>query len=104
MKNLETPSKYAQEIGDREAFFDINNAPCICFIDQFAYPDNMEQANYLKDLSDSVENSRATHALKLPVGDLVLLNNLFWMHGRAAFKKNKDLYRELMRQRGCFSK
>ncbi|MBJ7985780.1 glutarate dioxygenase GlaH [Bacillus cereus] len=98
------PSKNAQEIVYRETFFDVNNAPCICFIDQFAYPDNIEQANYLKDLSYSVENSPATHALKLPIGDLVLLNNLFWMHGRAAFEKNKDLYRELMRQRGCFSK
>lgn len=52
----------------------------------------------------SLENSPSTHALKLPVGDLVILNNTFWLHGRAAFEQNPQLHRELMRQRGVFVK
>ncbi|WP_054949238.1 glutarate dioxygenase GlaH [Numidum massiliense] len=97
------PSKNVQEVVRRSTFFQHNNAPCICFIDQFAHPETVEQALYLKKLSHSVENSPATHALKLPVGDLVMLNNLFWMHGRAAFEKHPQLHRELMRQRGRFA-
>ncbi|CEH29921.1 Uncharacterized protein BN1090_A2_02361 [Aneurinibacillus migulanus] len=98
------PSKNVQQTVQRETFFDINNKPCICFIDQFAYPETIEQAMYLKEMSESLENSPATLALKLPIGDLVILNNTFWMHGRAAFEKHPELHRELMRQRGCFTR
>jgi protein CsiD len=97
-------SKNSDKIIHRTTFFDKNNAPCICFIDQFAYPETIEQANYLKDLSSSMENSAAVHALELPVGNLVMLNNNFWLHGRAAFEKHPDLHRELLRQRGYFAK
>jgi glutarate dioxygenase len=87
----------------RKTFFHINNKPCMCYIDQFAYPKSIEEANYLKDLSESMENDRSLIELSLPVGDLVVLNNTFWLHGRAAFEKNTQLNRELLRQRGCFS-
>ncbi|PQO98754.1 hypothetical protein C5614_11885 [Massilia phosphatilytica] len=50
-----------------------------------------------------MENSSGTAAIPLPVGDLVMLNNLFWLHGRAPFEKNANLHRELMRQRGMFA-
>ncbi|MDN4522985.1 glutarate dioxygenase GlaH [Fictibacillus fluitans] len=85
-------------------FYEVNGKPCICFIDQFAYPSTIEEAVYLKELSDSMENSRATIALPLPAGDLVMINNTFWLHGRAPFEKNQKLYRELLRQRGYFAK
>ncbi|MGO0059886.1 glutarate dioxygenase GlaH [Brevibacillus fluminis] len=97
-------SKNVEQVVHRPTFFQQNNATCICFIDQFAYPENVEQAVYLKELSDSMENSESTIALKLPIGDLVMLNNTFWLHGRAAFEKNPDLFRELLRQRGEFAK
>ncbi len=97
-------SKNVEQVVYRETFFDQNNAPCICFIDQFVQPETIEQAIYLKELSESMENSPATHALSLPIGDLVMLNNTFWLHGRAAFEKNPELHRELMRQRGVFAK
>jgi glutarate dioxygenase len=87
-----------------QTFYEENGKPCICFIDQFAYPATLEQATYLKELSDSMENSQATIALPLPVGDLVMINNTFWLHGRAAFEKNPNLHRELLRQRGYFAK
>jgi protein CsiD len=98
------PSKNMEQVVYRPTFFKQNNATCISFIDQFVQPETIEQANYLKDLSESLDNSPSTFALKLPVGDLVMLNNTFWLHGRAAFEKNPDLYRELMRQRGIFAK
>jgi protein CsiD len=50
-----------------------------------------------------MEASPGTKEVSLPVGDLVVLNNYFYLHGRAPFEKNKALFRELMRQRGTFA-
>lgn len=97
-------SKNVQQIIKRKTFFQVNGKPCVCFIDQFAYPETIEEAQYLHDFSASLENSPAVHELELPEGDFIVLNNLFWMHGRAAFEKHPELYRELLRQRGCFAK
>ncbi|WP_240374766.1 glutarate dioxygenase GlaH [Bacillus piscicola] len=91
----------AQEV-QRKTFFHDNGKPCICFIDQFAYPASVSEAQYLRDMSHSLENDKNLVELKLPVGNLVMLNNLFWMHGRAPFEKNENLHRELLRQRGRF--
>ncbi|WP_227935345.1 glutarate dioxygenase GlaH [Alkalihalobacillus deserti] len=97
-------SKNVQEDVTRAPFFNYNNKPCICFIDQFVYPNSIEQAKYLHDLSESLESDNNVIELKLPVGDLVMLNNLFWLHGRAAFEKDPNLDRELLRQRGSFTR
>lgn len=96
------PSKNVQEIVYHQLFFLKNNRPCICFIDQFAYPESIEEAKFLKKLSHSMENDKNVVELALPVGSLVVLNNEFWLHGRAAFEKHPDLNRELLRQRGRF--
>lgn len=96
------PSKNVSQEVHRATFFKKNDKPCICFIDQFVQPETIKQAQYLKELSDSMENDESVIELELPVGDLVVVNNLFWLHGRAAFEKNPDLNRELMRQRGRF--
>jgi protein CsiD len=97
------PSKNVGQTMHRTTFFDDGGRPGICFIDQFAYPESIEQAAYLHGLSSSMERSTATIELPLPVGDLIMLNNAMWVHGRAAFQKDKKLHRELMRQRGSFS-
>ncbi len=95
-------SKNVEDEVERATFFKNNDKPCICFIDQFVYPETIEQAQYLNDLSESMENDDSVIELELPVGDLVVINNTFWLHGRAAFEKNPNLNRELMRQRGRF--
>ncbi|MBM7649858.1 protein CsiD [Bacillus ectoiniformans] len=97
-------SKNVDQEVQRTTFFKDNNKPCICFIDQFVYTETIEEAEYLKGLSDSMENDKSVIELKLPVGDLVMVNNLFWLHGRAAFQKDPNLNRELMRLRGRFAK
>ncbi|RST71480.1 carbon starvation induced protein CsiD [Siminovitchia acidinfaciens] len=101
-KYIAPPSKNVSQEVDRATFFKVNDKPCICFIDQFAYPETIEQAKYLENLSASMEADESVLELELPVGDLVVLNNMFWLHGRAAFEVNPDLNRELMRQRGRF--
>jgi protein CsiD len=94
-KNVDRPFQ-------RQIFWRDGNGICVSFIDQFVHPETLEQARYLFDLSQSLENSSALRAPRLPAGDLIMLNNRFWMHGRAPFRKNEQLYRELMRLRGSF--
>jgi protein CsiD len=96
----------SKNVGEKIAqptFFDNEYGRVISFIDQFACPQTMEEAIYLRDMSQSMEGSPATFELPLPVGDLIVLNNHFWVHGRAAFDKHPDLHRELMRQRGLLT-
>jgi len=82
--------------------FNENEGPCACFIDQFVHPDTLEQARYLRELSESMEASPAVVSLPLPIDQMVVLNNHFWLHGREAFEKHPELHRVLMRQRGYF--
>ena len=96
------PSKNVTQIVNRPTFFHVDKKACLSFIDQFVYPDSLAQATYLHELSQSLE--RAAVPTPLPAGDLVMLNNAFWAHGRAAFATHTELYRELMRQRGVFAK
>lgn len=73
------------------------------FIDQFVQPGNREEAAFLYALSTSMEASSGTKEVELPVGELVVLNNYFYLHGRAPFETNEKLSRELTRQRGTFA-
>jgi protein CsiD len=95
-KNVDRPFQ-------RQIFWRDRSGICISYIDQFVQPETLEEARYLFDLSQSLENSSAVRAPRLPVGDLIMLNNRYWMHGRAPFRKNELLHRELMRLRGAFS-
>jgi glutarate dioxygenase len=96
-------SKNVAQSIERPVFFQSRFGLALSFIDQFVQPRNGEEADYLRRLSASMEASPATTEVGLPVGDLVVLNNLFWLHGRAPFQKNAGLHRELMRQRGMIS-
>ncbi|HAF52398.1 MAG TPA: carbon starvation induced protein, partial [Leclercia adecarboxylata] len=42
-------------------------------------------------------------SIPVPVGKFLLINNMFWLHGRDRFTPHPDLRRELMRQRGYIS-
>jgi glutarate dioxygenase len=98
------PSKNVGKSFRRPIFHsDASGGVGISYIDQFAQPETIEQARYLFDLSQSLENSPEIKAPRLPVGTLIMLNNHFWMHGRAGFRRNEQLHRELMRLRGGFA-
>lgn len=96
-------SKNVSQVVQRPTFFKVSDRECICYIDQFVCPETIEHAAWLQALSDSMETSGGTSAIPLPVGDLIVLNNQFWLHGRAPFERHPELHRELMRQRGRFS-
>jgi len=81
---------------------DKDGKPQISYIDQFPEPKNMAQGIFLQTLSDGLEESKNKTIIKLPVGSIIVANNYFWLHGRKAFKENKDLSRELLRIRGTF--
>jgi protein CsiD len=96
-------SKNVNERVERPVFFHGEFGLSISFIDQFVQPANDAEAAYLQALSESMESSPGTRTVRLPVGDLVVLNNYFYVHGRAPFEHNEQLHRELMRQRGTFA-
>jgi protein CsiD len=97
------PSKNAEQAVRRPTFYRERSGVGISYVDQFMRPQTLEQARYLFDLSQSLENSPGIITPRLPVGTLIMLNNHFWMHGRAPFRRNEQLHRELMRQRGEFA-
>ena len=103
MEYKSPPSKNVSVSVKRQTFYQRNGRPCLCFIDQFAYPHTIEQALFLRDMSNSMENSPKTLSIPLPTGHILLMNNHFWAHGRESFKENPQLYRELLRQRGAFN-
>ncbi len=88
----------------RPLFFESDYGRAVSFIDQFVQPSSIEEASFLHDFSNAMEAASGTREIPLPVGDLVVLNNFFWLHGRAPFEKHPELHRELMRQRGRFNK
>ena len=83
---------------------DNQGKPLISYIDQFPEPKSMEQGVFLQKLSDGLEESGNKVITKLALGTTIIANNHFWLHGRRAFKENKDLIRELLRIRGFFFK
>ena len=98
------PSKNVDVEVKRQTFSpDEKGRPCLCFIDQFVYPETREQGAWLSNMLNSMESSSATKAILLPVGEFVMLNNRFWAHGREAFEPDPGLFRELMRLRGYFA-
>jgi protein CsiD len=96
-------SKNVDRVVRRPLFFRDGSGICISYIDQFVHPENLEQARLLFEISQSLETCPKVGTPKLPVGNLIMLNNRFWLHGRAAFRPNERLHRELLRQRGVFA-
>ncbi|HBN2191402.1 TPA: carbon starvation induced protein CsiD, partial [Escherichia coli] len=85
--------------------FDVDQQgrPVMRYIDQFVQPKNFEEGVWLSELSDAIETSKGILSVPVPVGKFLLINNLFWLHGRDRFTPHPDLRRELMRQRGYFA-
>ncbi len=99
------PSKNVSQTIEHPVF--IENSPCgrprMHFIDQFAKPKNKEEGLYLYELGESLEAAPCTN-VRVEVGDMVVVENHNWFHGRDRFKSHPELLRELMRQRGRFVK
>jgi protein CsiD len=87
----------------RRTFYRGEDGSGICFMDRFVYPETLEQACYLKEMSDSLEHSAGTTIVPLPPGDMIVLNNYFWLHGSMELQRNADMSGDVMRQRGAFS-
>ncbi len=97
------PSKNVAQTIEHPVF--IENSPCgkprMHFIDQFAKPKNKEEGLYLYELGESLEAAPCTN-VRVEVGDMLVVENHNWFHGRDKFISHPELLRELMRQRGRF--
>ncbi|MCM3716517.1 carbon starvation induced protein CsiD [Alkalihalobacillus oceani] len=96
-------SKNVTDIVYDSIFYNKDNHICMRYNDQCTFPETEAQAEYLKEIQESIEQSDGTISISLPVGQLIMLNNHFWLHGREPFKQNEKLFRRLMRQRGVFA-
>jgi hypothetical protein len=96
-------SKNVGEVCTQSVFFKTNDQLAIRFSDQFASPQNTEEAFFLHRLSDALESSAHRLIYPFPVGQLVLLNNSCWLHGRLKIKNTSTFMRQLLRIRGSFS-
>ena len=98
------PSKNVKEDVFHAIFdTDAEGRPTMRYIDQFVQPENFEEGIWLYELGESLQASQGQLSVPVPVGSFLLINNLFWLHGRDRFTAHPGLRRELMRQRGYFS-
>jgi protein CsiD len=97
-----TASKKTTDIVHQSIFFEYNGQIAIRFSDQFCQPQTREQALFLHQLSESLELSAKRHVEPFPVGQLVILNNAFWLHGRLKIAPEVAFDRHLLRLRGAF--
>lgn len=104
MKFQAPPSKNVKQNAYHPVFEkDTQGRPVMLYIDQFVQPKDFEEGIYLADMGDSLQNSKNKLSFPVEVGQFLLINNLFWLHGRDKFEPHENLRRELMRQRGYFS-
>jgi len=100
------PSKNIEYKIKHPIFFeeDKNGKPHMLFIDQFAEPQNMAQGLYLHAMGESLEAEENCFNVRVPVGAMLVVQNHCWLHGRDKFVAHDGLERELLRQRGHFTK
>lgn len=100
------PSKNVGSSIEHPVFFeeDSDGKPHMLFIDQFAQPDNMEQGLYLYEMGKSLEAEENCSNIRVNIGSMLVAQNYCWLHGRDKFVAHPGLKRELLRQRGRFSR
>lgn len=100
------PSKNVGYTVNHPVFFeeDRNGKPHMLFIDQFAQPQNMQQGLYLHQMSESLESDTNCFNVRVNVGSMLVVQNHCWLHGRDKFVAHEGLKRELLRQRGHFTR
>lgn len=100
------PSKNIGYTIEHPVFFeeDKNGKPHMLFIDQFAQPQNMQQGLYLHQMGESLESDTNCINVRVNIGSMLVVQNHCWLHGRDKFVAHEGLKRELLRQRGHFTR
>ncbi|NOH85458.1 carbon starvation induced protein CsiD [Vibrio sp. 03-59-1] len=100
------PSKNIGYTIEHPVFFEEDKIgkPHMLFIDQFAQPQNMQQGIYLHQVSESLETDSNCINVRVNTGSMLVVQNHCWLHGRDKFVAHQDLKRELLRQRGHFTR
>lgn len=95
-------SKNVQGSISKPILFHHNDELGIRFSDQFCHPSSIKQALFLHELSEKLENSPNRILHPFTEGTLLILNNLFWLHGRLKLEQTPTFERQLLRLRGAF--
>ncbi len=96
MRQAAPPSKNVSKDVFHPVFdVDSQGRPVMRYIDQFVQPKDFEEGTRLSRLSDALATSKNILSIPVPVGQFLLIINLFWLHGRDRFTPHLDLRREL---------
>lgn len=87
---------------EKSIFFDSAHGTSVAFNPIRVCPRNQEEVDYLIGMAESLNGAKNIQRFKLQPGEILILNNQLWLHGRDAFDVNKDLSRRLIRMRGNF--
>jgi len=66
------------------------------------HPKAQEHWSYVRELGLSLDSARDIWRGQLQAGQMLMLNNTFWFHGRERFKEHPRVFRHLVRVRGRF--
>ena len=88
------------DIRHRALFWMQDGRPCINLTRGYMHPESGEQAAFIDSVCASAD--AATHQVEFELGrgDMYLINNCFWLHGRKPIERNEKLYRRLFQFRG----
>jgi protein CsiD len=88
----------------RSLFWLDNGGLCIRLSPGNAQPPPGPHTEYLRDLQASLNEARSLARFVLLPGDVYLINNRVWVHGREPLKPNPLLSRHMLGVHGTFSK
>ena len=94
--------KTTQKSVEKSLFYFDTKHRCFRFTDQMILPKNMSEAKFLHTVADKLENSPSRYDYDHNEGELFIVNNKFWVHGRRKILSKTDFNRELLRIRGHF--
>ena len=92
---------YAKAVEKSLFYFDTRHR-CFRFTDQMILPKNMSEAKFLHTIAEKLENSPSRYDYDHNEGELFIVNNKFWVHGRRRILSETGFNRELLRIRGHF--
>jgi hypothetical protein len=68
----------------------------ISFLCGHIVPTNVAEKGFLQEVQQSIENTDCQTRFALLPGQILLLNNVFWLHGRTPIEPNQTLFRKLV--------
>ncbi|WP_137136551.1 carbon starvation induced protein CsiD [Rhizobium sp. FKY42] len=83
-------------------FYSQDGKNCVRMAFQWVHPRNDEEANRLCEIFDSLLDAQEDASFALDVGEIYLLDNKTWLHGRARYGTHQPVERRIIRSIGAY--